>query len=113
MAKRRKGLSKMDAVRQALNELGKDAQPLAIQEFVNKLGIKMETGVISSYKTTITKASASGNGRRKKKKGRPAGAAAKARPAGGISVGDIQTIKSLSDKLGADMVSKLAGVLAK
>jgi hypothetical protein len=46
------GISKMDAVRQAIKEFGRDASPTKIQEFVKtKFGLEMTTGHVSNYKT--------------------------------------------------------------
>jgi len=49
---------------------------------------------------------------KKKKPGRPKGTTATA-VSGGITLGDIQAVKAVVNKLGADKVRQLAEVLAK
>ena len=47
-------ISKMEAVRKALSELSKDAQPVNIQSWVKqKFGLAMSTAHVSNYKTVI------------------------------------------------------------
>ncbi len=47
-------MSKMDAVRKAISELGKDVSPIKIQEFVKtKFGLDMTPAHVSNYKTTV------------------------------------------------------------
>src|SRR5580693_100357 len=46
----------LDAVRQAISELGKDASPIKIQEFVkSKFKMDMTTAHVSNYKTTVVR----------------------------------------------------------
>ena len=48
------GMSKMDAVRRALKELGKDAKPLQLQPYIKEtLGIDMSVDHVSTYKSLI------------------------------------------------------------
>jgi hypothetical protein len=105
-------LSKMEAVRRVLREHGKDTMPVAIQDHLKKqYSIKMEAGVISNYKSNILK--------ERKKMGRPKGttvAGPKAAPSVAtteITLEDIRAVKHLADRLGAEKVKELAGVLAK
>jgi len=107
-----KAMSKMEAVRRILNEHGRETMPLDIRNHLMKqYGIKMEPGVISTYKTSILKAG--------KKSGNPKGpkpATSTAAPAGtqtGISLDDIRAVKHLAERLGAAKVQELAAVLAK
>jgi len=109
--------SKMDAVRQALKEMGKDAKPLAILDFVKtKHGVVMTAGMVSNYKSLLLA----------KKKGKAKAAkAAKAMGAapvasthvtasrGTISLEDIRAVKALADRIGVEKVKELAAVLAK
>jgi hypothetical protein len=105
-------ISKMEAVRRILKEFGKDTKPLEIQDHLKKqFRIKMDTSVISTYKGTILKA--------RKKPGKPKGpkpSPAMAAPGTftvEISLDDIRAVKALADKIGAEKVQQLAGVLAK
>jgi hypothetical protein len=105
-------ISKMEAVRRVLKEFGKDTKPLEIQDHLKKqFRIKMDASVISNYKGTILKA--------RKKPGRPKGpkpspaTAATGTISVEISLDDIRAVKDLADKIGAEKVQQLAGVLAK
>jgi hypothetical protein len=107
------GVNKIDAVRGALAELGKDAMPADIQKAVkDKHGMELPTSLISNYKSYL-------HGKGKKKTGRkpgpkPAATAPVANAnADSISLDDIRAVKALADKLGAEKVQQLARVLAK
>src|SRR5438445_12132039 len=48
------GISKMEAVRRALAELGKEAKPLPMKEYIKtRLGIDMSADHISTYKSSL------------------------------------------------------------
>jgi hypothetical protein len=50
------GITKQEAVRRALAELGPDAKPLAIQGFIrDRLGMEVKTDLISFYKKAAKK----------------------------------------------------------
>ena len=50
------GITKQEAVRRALAELGPDAKPLAIQAFLrDRLGMEVKTDLISFYKKAARK----------------------------------------------------------
>jgi hypothetical protein len=105
-------LSKMEAVRRVLKEHGKDTMPLDIQTHLKKqYSIMMDAGVISNYKSTILK--------KWKKPDRPKAQqawTAKTAPvnvADEITIGDIEAVKKLVDRMGADKVRELAQVLGK
>jgi hypothetical protein len=116
------GISKMDAVRQALSELGKTSKPVEIQKFVKeRFNITMTVGHVSNYKTTILA---------KKKRKAPAKTvrsdvavtspvppAPVAREAGklsaSVSLEDIRTVKSLLASVGADDLKDLIDLVAK
>ena len=108
-------INKMQCVRDALDEMGNDAQPKDIQGFLKRrFGLDMDTKFISTYKGTILKEAARKSGVTR----RPAAVAASSAPKvargnGGISVEDIRTVKGLVDRLGADGVRELAEVLSK
>jgi hypothetical protein len=109
MAKRKS--SKMASVRQALSDLGSGAKPQALQEHLKtKLGIDMSTSHISNYKTAILKK----EGKRRRRRGKRTVAAKVGGGRGGsISLADIQAVKALTDRIGAEKVKELAAVLSK
>jgi hypothetical protein len=105
-------LSKMEAVRRILMDHGKDSMPVEIQGYLQKqFGIKMDTGTISNYKSTILM--------ERKKHGPPKAMkawlpkAASAEPTDEITMSDIEAVKKLVDSMGAEKVRALAQVLAK
>jgi hypothetical protein len=50
------GMTKLDAVRQALEALGSDAKPLAIQSYLkDRLGMEVKTNLISVYKKDLAR----------------------------------------------------------
>jgi hypothetical protein len=104
---KRKGMSKMQAVRNAIASGGKDIKPAAILEYVKtNHNITMSVAMASNYKSHILR-----KGKRRRKM-QVAKAPAAVRN-GGITMADIQTIKALADRLGAKKVQQLAAVLAK
>jgi hypothetical protein len=104
------GLSKMEAMRRILAEFGDDMKPLQIQEQLKtKYGIDMAPTVISSYKTTLAKKK-----KGKRGPGRPAKpTATNGIIAGGLTVTDIQAVKVLVKKMGAENVRALVDVLGQ
>ena len=119
-SKRKGGMTKMEAVRQALAELGRDAKPLQLQAFVKeRFGMDMTADHVSTYKGQIL--------RKARKAGRAARAAADKSPeqaaptppvqttrrAAGISLEDIEAVKDLVGRVGADGLKKLVDVLAR
>jgi hypothetical protein len=105
-------ISKMEAVRRVLASSGKDTMPLEIQDQLKKqFNIKMDATVISTYKSSILK---KGTPKKAVKLGRPGGSSVKsAKVSGsGISIEDIQAVKSLAEKIGAEKLKQLAEVLA-
>jgi hypothetical protein len=111
--KARGGLTKMEAVRRALSELGKDAKPLQIQAWVKeKHGIEMSADHVSVCKGTILRKA---RGKRKaaavrpREQARPAPAAQR----NGISLDDIEAVKGLVGRVGADNLKQLVDVLAR
>ena len=110
-------VNKMQRVREALAELGKDAQPKDIQSLLKrKFGLDMNTKFISTYKGSILREAAKkGMGARQPAATAPALAKASPKVAdrnGGISVEDIRAVKALVDKLGCVAVKELAEVLS-
>jgi hypothetical protein len=116
----KEAISKMEGVRRALADLGKDAKPLQIKDYLKaKYGIEISTDVISAYKATIAQ-------KAKKKKAAAAKPPAAAKPSmqptpapvptnktGGFSLEDIQTAKALLARVGAEQLQKLIDLLAK
>jgi hypothetical protein len=104
-------LSKMEAVRRILKDEGKDTMPVDIQGHLQEqFHLKMDTGTISNYKSTILK--------ERKKPGQAkapkawTAKAAHATTTDEISMSDIETVKKLVDSIGAEKVKALAQVLA-
>jgi hypothetical protein len=110
------GISKMEAVRQAIASLGNDVKPPEILKFVkDNYNVKMSYDMASNYKGTALKQL--GIKRKRRKSGRKAATtsapAANGHTGGSISLEDIQAVKALADRLGAEKVWQLAKVLAK
>jgi hypothetical protein len=111
------GISKMEAVRQAIAKLGKDAGPAEILPFIKEnFGVVMSTEMAYNYKSTALKQM--GGKKRGRKPGRKPGkkpvavAAAANGHTESISLADIQAVKALTDRLGAEKVFQLAKVLS-
>lgn len=106
--KRAKGTSKMAAVREALSVLGKKAKPVAIQEYLRTKGVEMTTGMVSNYKSLLTKKK-----RRKKRKVADAAPAVEegAVRSKGITMADIIAVQELAAKMGPAKFRELAKVL--
>lgn len=103
-------LTKMEAMRRALDKLGDTAAPQQIQDWVNQeLKMHIPKNMVSSYKSAIL---------RKK-----AGISAFMRPrpavtsgstlGGGISIADVQIIKDLTTRIGAAKIHELVDVLSR
>lgn len=121
-------LTKVEAVRRALAELGKNAMPLQIQSFLKeRLGVEMTVNHISNCKSEILRKSH----KKKKGKGKTAtptattAAATEVQPAsqprtavkpaaGALNVPEIViTVKDLVSRLGADGLHSLIDALAR
>ncbi len=104
------GVTKVEMVRTALEELGAKAKPMAIHEFVkSKYNVDLSKIIISNYKSTMKK--------KGKRRGRPAGsknAAPVAASAGGkgIRLEDLAAVRGLVGRLGAGQLRQLVDVLA-
>jgi hypothetical protein len=105
-----KVLSKTDAVRRALAEMGNDAMPLQMKDYIRRqMGVDMSTDHISNYKSKLLRA-----GNAKKKPGpkpKTAPAAVRTTTPGGISIDDVRAVKELADRIGSDKVRQLVEVL--
>jgi hypothetical protein len=125
------GLTKMEAVRQALAQLGRDAKPRVIQPYVKeRFGVEMTTDHISTYKKEIARKAAKGKAKPRvtaKEKPGPVAAAAPRETApkppaatkptvggkSGIPLGDILTVKELVGRLGAGPLHTLIDAFAR
>jgi hypothetical protein len=117
-------ISKQEAVRRALAELGNNAKPVEIKPFVKeRFGIEMSADHISTAKGTILK-KAKGKKKRRRAAKKEAAPTAPAQPtprprtesgkAGdGITLDDIRTVRELLDRVGADRLRALIGLLAR
>jgi hypothetical protein len=115
------GLSKMEAVRRALAELGRDAKPAQLRAFVKeRFGIEMTADHVSTYKGQIL---------RKEKEGGPTTPPATKEPparqaaptppvratpkAAAVSLADIAAVKGLVGRVGAESLKQLIDLLAR
>jgi hypothetical protein len=102
-------ISKMEAVRRALAQLGSEAKPQEIQSFLKtNFRIDMGPNLISNYKSTLSRKAAGQSAIIKK----PAGVATLA-SSGGFSLEEIESVKEMVEKIGAERVQQLAEVLAR
>ena len=133
------GINKMDAVRQAMGELGNAAARTEIQKFVKeRFGIELNLDTVSSYKAFIASkakksaattqaakpvaqqpASVKKKGQKQKRRGKAASrplvavSTAPREKANGIALSDIQTVKALVGRVGADSLKTLIDVFSK
>ena len=114
--KKNVGMTKLEAVRQALSELGNDAMPTQIKGFVKeRFGLEMTTNHISTAKGQILRA-ASSKGKSVSQKPAPVQPAAVAKSGGGksgIPLEDILYVKDLVGRLGAEPLRTLINAFAK
>lgn len=94
-----KKVSKMSAVRQAMNKLGAEAKPAAILQHIKaKHGVVMSPQMVSNYKSVISKKMA---GQSALVRNRPT------RKADSLTMDDIKAVKTLVERLGVDKVRQL------
>jgi hypothetical protein len=113
------GITKQEAVRRALAELGHDAKPTQIQGWVKeKYAIEMGTDHISTAKGQIL----SEAGKRKPAAVAQPSAAQNSEPreqgrptprGNAIGLDDIEAVKGLVGRVGADSLKKLVDLLAR
>jgi hypothetical protein len=90
----------MGMVRAALEEVGGDPKPLELQAHIkSRFNTEIPTNIISNYKSQIKRKG--GGGGRGRRGGR-----------GGIQMGDLETVRGLVNRLGADQVRRLVAVFA-
>jgi hypothetical protein len=95
-----------EMVRTALTELGPDAKPLAIQQFIKERfnGKELSTTIISNYKSVMKR---KGGGKRKGGPGRPP----KSAGGGSIAIQDLEAFQTIVRKMGAENVKKLLSLM--
>ncbi len=112
-----KGVKLTDMVRAAMADLGGDAKPLAIQGFIKeKYGKEVSTTIISNYKSVMKKKAGAGGTRgpgRPKKDGAAGPGRPKASANGSIQIQDLDAIRGLVERLGAESVRKLLDYVGK
>ncbi|MDB5306161.1 MAG: hypothetical protein JWO38_363 [Gemmataceae bacterium] len=97
------GVSQMDMVRAALGELGPGAKPQAVQDYIlSKFNKELPKTIISNYKSNLKKKGELGGVGR----GRRGGAG------GSLHLEDLEAVRGLVNRLGADQVVRLVEVLA-
>jgi len=101
-------------MRQAVAKLGIDA-PLAdlLKTIKQDFGITLERGLAYNYKSLVSSKSSTSKRRGRKPGRKPAAVTANGRMTASITIDDIQAVKTLADRIGADKVGRLATVLAK
>lgn len=103
--KEEKGMSRMDMVRVALQELGMEARPMDIQNYIQEhYGVEVSTAIISNYKSQIRTKSEGGGTTPRRSRAKTA-----AEP---LRVEDFEMIRSLVQRLGAEQVVRLVQVVA-
>jgi hypothetical protein len=115
MAKKKpQALTKTEAVRRALDELGMDAIPADIQAFARRhFAIEISKKVVSIYKVKIARErSRRGRSGRKPKGGQTAAAAQAGESRGGVSFRDLRTLKAIGDRLGQAHLRELVELMA-
>ncbi len=122
MAKHTSGMTKFDAVKEALADLGPDAKPLAIQDYVKKhFNIDISTVVVSAYKKELkVKGQLPAKKPAPQTQAKPGTTLAKQAPAkaatttakNGITLEDLQAIKGLIGRVGSDGLRTLIDLLS-
>ena len=127
-APKKAGMTKMEAVKRAMDSLGRDAKPLAIQSYVSDhFNIEMTTAHVSDCKKKLLKRAPGSNTltpRKKRAAPRPHAPSAHPAPppqadggprrhAGAVLLEDVLTTKELLDRVGAERLRTLIDGLAK
>jgi hypothetical protein len=107
--------NKLDAVRQALGELGKNAKPRDIQQHIKERhGIDMTLQHISTYKSSLRKKRRGRRGRKHRAEGEQA--ATPVRTRGGssaqITLADLRALKELADRIGNTRLREIAELVS-
>jgi hypothetical protein len=111
MAKKSNGVTRKEAVRQALGTLGKDASRSDIQKFIkDKYSFEMNLDHISTCKGEIQKEQGHKKTVAQKAEPKPL---ASAPPDSGISLKDIEAVKDLVERVGVASLKQLIDVMAR
>ena len=102
-------LSQMELVRLSLEALGPKAKPAALQEYIKtKFNRDVTKGIISNYKFHLKK---KGRVAGRRKPGRPAGSTNAVATNVSVRIDDLEAVRGLVNRLGADGVKRLLNVL--
>ncbi len=87
-----------EMVQAALDDKGWKVKAVELQGFINeKYGVELRTSLISNYKSIIKREGGKRGGRKPGRKG-------------GVQFSDLETVRGLVERLGADQVKKLVDV---
>ncbi|HEX4606845.1 MAG TPA: hypothetical protein VH092_01445 [Urbifossiella sp.] len=101
-------MSQADLVRAALQDLGAGAKPQAIHDHIKtKFDRDVTKGIISNYKSTMKKKGLIGGGGGRRGPGRPPRAAS----GDAVLLNDLEAVRGLVTRLGAEQVVRLVKVL--
>jgi len=107
------GTSQTHMVRTALQELGAGSKPQAIQDFIReKFGKELAKSIISNYKSTMKRKGQIGGVAAAATRGRPAGGATGGAAGETVRLDDLEAVRGLVGRLGADHVKRLLAVLS-
>jgi hypothetical protein len=85
-------------VQDAMDAIGGDAKPLAMQSHIkSKFGVELPANIISNYKSQIKRKNGGGGTGRGRK--------------AGLQVEDFETIRNLVRRLGTDQVKRIVAVV--
>jgi len=118
------GMTKKDAVRKALDALGRDAKPAELKPFIkDNYGIDMTPEHITTAKGEILRGKGKPAAKKKAvaprqpaarpQEPQPAGASRARNGDGGISLQDLQTVMELVGRVGPDTLRSLIDLLAR
>jgi hypothetical protein len=105
-----KGMSKMDAVRQALKDLGNNAMPKQLQPYIQgSLGVQMSVDHVSTYKSQILRKKSKGKAKAAAHKDAANGAAAKVapKPAASSLSHQVAMLKQVATSLGKEEAKRI------
>ena len=104
MAKRKGKVSQKEMVRIALEEKGAGAGPAELAPVIKeKFGVDLANNIISNYKSVLKRAGGKGGKGGGGRRGRKPGAA----------FSDLEAVRGLVNRLGADQVKELVEVVTK
>src|SRR5260370_23932912 len=106
-----KGFKKWEGVQRGGSGLGRDGTPPKIKDYIKShFRMDLETSLISNYKSSMLKKGAGKSGVSRKPQSQ---AAARAGRSGGSTVGDIQAVKEVVDRLRGEQGQGSAAGLVK